>query len=57
LKMSIGWACVLFYGFVRGIKATGSEEEDKAEAFVKDGKLDRKKKRVVKEDDGQSLSD
>jgi hypothetical protein len=53
----IGRASVLFNGFVHGLKATGSSEEDKAEAFVKGVKVDRKKKRAVKEEDGQSLSD
>jgi hypothetical protein len=57
LKKSIGRASVLFNGFVNGLKATGSSEEDKAEAFVKGVKVDRKKKRAVKEEDGQSLSD
>jgi hypothetical protein len=57
LKKSIGRASVLFNGFVHGLKATGSSEEDKAEAFVKGVKVDRKKKRAVKEEDGQSLSD
>jgi hypothetical protein len=56
-KKSIGRASVLFNGFVHGLKATGSSDEDKAEAFVKGGKVDRKKKRLGKEEDGQSLSD
>ena len=58
LKKSIGRASVLLNGFVLGLKGSGVAEEEKAEAFVKGLKTDRKKKRVVtREEDGQSLSD
>jgi len=57
LKKSIGRASVLLNGFVLGLKGSGMSEEEKAEAFVKGLRTDRKKKRVVKEEDGQSLSD
>lgn len=57
LKKSIGRASVLLNGFVLGLKGSGLSEEEKAEAFVKGLKTDRKKKRAAKEDDGQSLSD
>lgn len=58
LKKSIGRASVLLNGFVLGLKGSnGLSEEEKAEAFVKGLKTDRKKKRPTKEEDGQSLSD
>jgi hypothetical protein len=57
LKKSIGRASVLLNGFVLGLKGNGLSEEEKAEAFVKGLKTDRKKKRAAKEEDGQSLSD
>jgi hypothetical protein len=57
LKKSIGRASVLLNGFVLGLKGSGLSEEEKAEAFVKGLRTDRKKKRAAKEDDGQSLSD
>jgi hypothetical protein len=57
VKKSIGRASVLLNGFVLGLKGSGLSEEEKAEAFVKGLRTDRKKKRVVREEDGQSLSD
>lgn len=57
LKKSIGRASVLLNGFVLGLKGDGLSEDEKAEAFVKDLRTDRKKKRTAKEDDRQSLSD
>jgi hypothetical protein len=58
LKKSIGRASVLLNGFVLGLKGSGMSEEEKAEAFVKGLRTDRKKKRSsAKEEDGQSLSD
>jgi hypothetical protein len=57
LKKSLGRASVLLNGFVLGLKGSGLSEEEKAEAFVKGLRTDRKKKRAAKEEDGQSLSD
>jgi hypothetical protein len=57
LKKSIGRASVLLNGFVLGLKGSGPTEDEKAEAFVKGLRTDRKKNRAAKEDDGQSLSD
>jgi hypothetical protein len=49
---------VLLNGFVLGLKGSGVTDEEKAEAFVKGLRTDRKKKRSsAKEEDGQSLSD
>lgn len=57
VRKSIGRASLLLNGFVLGLKGTGPSEEDKAEAFVKGLKTGRQKKKTVKEEDGQSLSD
>jgi len=58
LKKSIGRASVLLNGFVLGLKGSGATDEEKAEAFVKGLRTDRKKKRSsAKEEDAQSLSD
>ena len=57
LKKSIGRASVLLNGFVLGLKGSGLSEEEKADAFVRGLRTDRKKKRAAKEEDGQLLSD
>lgn len=54
VRKSIGRASLLLNGLLKG---NGTSEEDKAEAFVKGLKTGRKKKKMVREEGDQSLSD